>query len=704
MSAKHTTAEIDSREYVGRYHKKYSPPKNHLATVDPRRGHVAGNEEATMQKLAKIAEALHQLRLKQAREEFPAFMEYCFYDETSRRPYQQQWFHDEWSDAWDNSRRCIIIAPRDHGKTSCVVGRIVWELGRNPNLRIKVACAADGRAKERLFEIVQHIEYNERVHEVFPDLKQDKRGEWSKHKIVVERSARHRDASVEALGITATATGGRCVVPGTLVYTDSGMIPIEQVTTADKVLVADKRYCSVAAVQSRPYSGTVFRFRVAGARHDTVLTPEHLVMADTSKHLVHPKIRWKRADEITMEDRVMFPNMAGEKRTRIGGKDYVFLPIESIEQEQYSGDVFDIAVPDANVFCTPDMVVHNCDLLIADDVVDRRNALSFPKLREAIKQAWKSDWTNLLEPDSRVWYICTLWHKDDLSHELMNNPAYRTLFYSVGDDYGALWPDKWPSEELHHRAQEIGSIEFNRGFKNKVLDDDTKIINDAWIRFEILEKLEAFSDPKRAKQLVYFTSYDTAVSVDDSADYSAFVVIAVDPVEQCIYVPDAWHARKTVAAQSQQIWNDFLKYRPERVFIEKIGQSVVDEWAVNDHPQLANYIEVTKPKINKVQRLIAVTPLLEQGRVIFSSALDPNRPTWTPGREALIHELNDFPFGKHDDLVDAFSQALTGARYYLLDTYSIGIDGVNGAKKESGGDGFFERTSDEDHEQRRYLF
>jgi predicted phage terminase large subunit-like protein len=221
--------------------------------------HPADSISAVMEARDRL-DALHAAHVRLARTDFGAFMEYVFVDD-SGRGFSQQWFHDEWADGMDRHDRLLIICCRDTGKTTQVVGRAIWELGRNPDLRIKIVCASDGKAKERLFEIVQHIEQNPRVREVFPNLEPAERGSWSKHQIVVRRNAMHRDASVEALGIGSTATGGRA------------------------------------------------------------------------------------------------------------------------------------------------------DLLIADDVVDRRNALEMPAMREGIKQAWKSDWTNLLEPGGRIWYICTLWHK-----------------------------------------------------------------------------------------------------------------------------------------------------------------------------------------------------------------------------------------------------------------------------------------------------
>lgn len=412
--------------------------------------------------------------------------------------------------------------------TSQIVGRTIWELGRHPDLRVKIACASDGRAKERLYEVVQHLENNPRIQEVFPNLKRADFGEWSKHKIVVRRSVPHRDASVEALGITSTATGGRA------------------------------------------------------------------------------------------------------------------------------------------------------DLLIADDAVDRRNALSFPALREQIKQAWRSDWTNLLEPESRVWYICTLWHKDDLSHQLMGNPAYQKLFYAIDADFGAMWPEKWTEASLRLRHAEIGSVEFNRGFRNQAVDDESQTVRAGWVKFADLTKDERFLAPLAAGSLVFFTSYDAASTPTGKKeqDYSSSCTIAVDVDAHRVFIVDAWHARLSLSGMSDQVVREYRKYKPFRILIEKVGLSALDEWVLNNEPDLAGVVEVTKPRISKAQRLLAVTPIMERGDVIFSRYLDPDADTWDPARGSLVHELLDFPFAKHDDMVDAFSQALDGARRYFLDAWATGEDNV----------------------------
>lgn len=471
-------------------------------------------------------EAVKEIQVRQARESFSAFMEYCFVDPGTGKSYQQQWFHDEWAEAMELYDRLIIVAPRDHGKTSQIVGYAIWKLGRDPNLRIKIACASDGRAKERLFEITQNMLYNRRVQEVFPELIPDQEAAWNIHKIHVKRTARHRDASIEALGITSTATGGRC------------------------------------------------------------------------------------------------------------------------------------------------------DLLIADDVVDRRNALSFPALRTQIKLAWLSDWTNLLEPDSRVVCICTLWHKDDLNHMLMDNTEYSTLFYDIPPNFSAMWPEKWSEAALRKRHREIGTVEFNRGFRNQAVDTESATVKADWIQYVDLSQCEAFKE--RLDELQFFTSYDTASTPtgNKEQDYTAGCVIAVDMKERSVYVVDAWHERISVKQQAKRVFKEYERYLPFKILIEKVGQAALDEWVLNDHPDLAGIVKVTKPKVSKGQRLLGVTPLMEDGRVYFADHLDPDSPMWDMRRGSLVHELIDFGFGKHDDMVDAFSQALHGARRYFLDVWATGGENI----------------------------
>lgn len=140
--------------------------------------------------------------VEKAREDFNVFCVYVF-------GLTPTWFHREWSAAANTHQRLLIVAPRYHAKTQWSVMRLAWLLGRNPNLRIKIVAQSDSKARERLFQVRDALEHNERLRRVFPHLTPAQGGDWTKSKIVLARTISAKDASLEALGITSTATGGR---------------------------------------------------------------------------------------------------------------------------------------------------------------------------------------------------------------------------------------------------------------------------------------------------------------------------------------------------------------------------------------------------------------------------------------------------------------------------------------------------------------
>lgn len=123
---------------------------------------------------------------------------------------KQQWFHNEWQDLLTRHPRVLVLAPRSHGKTTQIsVGRAISELGRDPNLRIKIITQADDKAKRILSEITANISENPSVKELYPNLKPAKKGTWSAHAITVQRNLISKDPSIEACGVLSTGTGGR---------------------------------------------------------------------------------------------------------------------------------------------------------------------------------------------------------------------------------------------------------------------------------------------------------------------------------------------------------------------------------------------------------------------------------------------------------------------------------------------------------------
>jgi len=142
------------------------------------------------------------------RENVDNFIEYCFQDDYGN-PIKQSKMHQEWQEAFAKFPRLFIESHRESAKTYQMLFRILWELGQNPNLIIKIVCETDEKAYERIDFLKNQIMRNKRLRQVFPNLVPAMTSEWSKQKIYIKRDIITKDASVEGAGIKSSAIGGR---------------------------------------------------------------------------------------------------------------------------------------------------------------------------------------------------------------------------------------------------------------------------------------------------------------------------------------------------------------------------------------------------------------------------------------------------------------------------------------------------------------
>src|SRR4051794_34818317 len=83
-----------------------------------------------------------------ARVDPSAFIQFALRDPHGR-PLVQAPVHQELQQFLSAHSRALVELPRDHGKTMQVCGRVLWELGTRPGLRVKLVCATDALAAER---------------------------------------------------------------------------------------------------------------------------------------------------------------------------------------------------------------------------------------------------------------------------------------------------------------------------------------------------------------------------------------------------------------------------------------------------------------------------------------------------------------------------------------------------------------------------
>lgn len=134
------------------------------------------------------------------------FVSFCFRD-AAGHPIAQSRVHQELQQFLGDHPKSLVELPRDHGKSFQVCCRVLWELGRNAALRVKVVCATEAVAAERSRFLRDAIAGNEMVRHVFPHLRPG--SPWAAEAFAVARPADVIGPSVAAFGVGAGSTGTR---------------------------------------------------------------------------------------------------------------------------------------------------------------------------------------------------------------------------------------------------------------------------------------------------------------------------------------------------------------------------------------------------------------------------------------------------------------------------------------------------------------
>ena len=146
--------------------------------------------------------------IKRARDDFNLFVELCIKDKDGK-PLKLAKFQKEINDAIRAHEWVYIEVPRGHGKTTLVtIAYVLWEIGRNSNIRIKIVCNSSETARERVSAIEEHISTNKMYKLIFPNIV-PLTGSWSKHKFRVRRTFKGTDDTCSGYGIFTTGVGGR---------------------------------------------------------------------------------------------------------------------------------------------------------------------------------------------------------------------------------------------------------------------------------------------------------------------------------------------------------------------------------------------------------------------------------------------------------------------------------------------------------------
>jgi phage terminase large subunit-like protein len=300
-------------------------------------------------------------------------------------------------------------------------------------------------------------------------------------------------------------------------------------------------------------------------------------------------------------------------------------------------------------------------IIVLDDIVDLRNSILQPQLREQIRVKVFGEVIPTLEPGGILRAVGTCWTLVDCNALMKESKGFRFIGpHAVGDEddpYKPIWSYKFTRDGLIKLKEILGAAEYARAYKCLALTGDTVPIQGRWIKFYNSKLL---GDPN---ELYCLQAYDLAIEQSRKNDYFAHVSALWDKKRNYVFFADAKHERISFNNQAKTVVENASDWRPQDIIIEKGGY----QGALHSH---LSEIKVAGKTISlpiypfhtrgrsKERRLMEVQPFFEEGKVFFNPKFDPRTNPSINETAPIVDELTSFPFGKFDDLVDAISMIL----------------------------------------------
>lgn len=294
------------------------------------------------------------------------------------------------------------------------------------------------------------------------------------------------------------------------------------------------------------------------------------------------------------------------------------------------------------------------DLLIIDDPVKDSEEASSPLIRDKIYDWYRSVALTRLSPKGKVIIVMTRWSTDDIVGRVLNdNPdEWDVLHLPAIDDGKALWPERFPLEELLSRKAILGSRVFEALYQGHPVPAEGGLIRREWIRYAD----KPF--PQSARRV---RAWDLAAS-SGRGDWTAGCLMAMQNgqyiIEDVVAIQGSPYEVQTLVRQTAERDGRSVAIRMEQE-PGSSGVANIDNYARN---VLRGYdFRPIKPTGPKEVRASAMAAAMENGNLMML------RGTWNRQTE---DNLLSFPYGEHDDITDAVAYAfnelaLSGASTFV---------------------------------------
>ena len=296
-----------------------------------------------------------------------------------------------------------------------------------------------------------------------------------------------------------------------------------------------------------------------------------------------------------------------------------------------------------------------CDFGIIDDPIKNRAEAESITYREAVWDWYVSTFYTRLEKDGSVLITVTRWHEDDLVGRLLeaqnNDPdadrwhvinlpaiAERATAGDPRQPGDALWPGKYSEADLRSIKATLGSYEWTGLYQQQPSSPEGMLLRREWWQYYR-------QAPERFDEVIQ--SWDCTFKDSDGTDYVVGQVWGRKGADK--YLLDQTRDRMDMPTTLRAVEQLTAKWPAAGIKLieDKANGPAVIAMLKN---KISGLIPV-EPLGGKMVRVQAVSPDIEAGNVYL--------PQGAPWVKDFVEECAAFPNGKHDDQVDAMSQALS---------------------------------------------
>ena len=306
------------------------------------------------------------------------------------------------------------------------------------------------------------------------------------------------------------------------------------------------------------------------------------------------------------------------------------------------------------------------DIIILDDLIGLQNSQT-PEQRAKVKR-FRRSMINLLEPGGLLIEIGTRWHLDDTFSEIFekemkyynvmvkkvfetdsagkNRLIFPKHFAKKFDDVRKDWTvvdDPYCMDYVDHLKASMPLDEFSAQYLNQPFSAESQLFKPEMFKYW----------SERPKGLFIGMAVDLAISEARTADETAIVVAGMDS-DWKLYVLDYLKGQWRPSQVISNIFDMRNRWKPNVVGMETNGfQKTLKLACEEEMRKKREYFPIeeikTGPERSKAERIKTLEPFYRNGNVFHAS--------WMKGKD-LEEQLQTFPKGKRDDIIDSLSMTL----------------------------------------------